>query len=88
MESTEDVTIINGLTNTIIDTIIIPGLNLSTGIGANPSTNLIYVANFNTVSVIDGGTNSLITNFPVQVNPFRIGVNPHAHQVNTDEWLK
>ena len=83
LDSTEDVTVISGLTNTVIATIIIPGLNLATGIGANPLTNRIYVANFNfdTVSVIDGATNIVITNIPVQVNPFRVGINPDTNRI-------
>jgi YVTN family beta-propeller protein len=60
---------------TIIDTIFLGGM--VTGIGVDPTTNKIYVANikYNEVSVIDATTHSLITTIPVGEHPCGIGVN-------------
>lgn len=46
-------------------------------LAVDPLTNRIYVANFtsNTVSVIDGATNTVITNVPVGTTPAEPGVN-------------
>jgi YVTN family beta-propeller protein len=52
------------------------------GIGVNKDTNTIYVANSgnNTVSVIDGRTNTVIGKaIPVGNGPDSIGVNPYAN---------
>ncbi|MER5176507.1 MAG: YncE family protein [Candidatus Nitrosocosmicus sp.] len=47
-------------------------------ISINPATNIAYVANSgdNTVSVIDGKTNSVITNIKVGNNPIGVSINP------------
>jgi YVTN family beta-propeller protein len=51
-------------------------------VGVNPSTNRIYVGNFfsNTVSVIDGNTNTVIGTVNVG-SPQGIGVNPTTNRV-------
>jgi YVTN family beta-propeller protein len=61
-------------------------VSLPTRVGVNPLTNRIYVANFNfdVVSVIDGATNTVITQIPVGVNPFRVGVDPLTNRF----WIK
>jgi YVTN family beta-propeller protein len=48
----------------------------------NPLTNLIYVANLgsDTVSVIDGATNTVVATIPV-ATPFVLGVNPKTHLI-------
>lgn len=46
LDTTEDITVIDGLTNTVIDAITIPGLNFLTGVGVNSLTNRIYAPNF------------------------------------------
>jgi YVTN family beta-propeller protein len=48
------------------------------GIAINPVTNKIYVSNgyTNTISVIDGKTNSVVKNIPVGTAPMRLAVNP------------
>nr|WP_308161960.1 hypothetical protein [Bacillus sp. ISL-75] len=58
-----DVSVINGVTNTVITTIAVGTIPL--GVGVNTSTNLIYVANTvsNDVSVISGATNTVIPPF-------------------------
>jgi YVTN family beta-propeller protein len=50
-------------------------------VSVNPSTNMVYVANNdeNTVSVIDGKTNNIITAFPVA---FPVGKGPSGVSVN------
>ncbi len=52
-------------------------------VGVNPTTNRIYVTNrfSNTVSVIDGASNSVIATVAVGVFPYGIGVNPNTHRV-------
>ena len=49
-----------------------------TGIGANPLTNIIYVANpaSQNVGVIDGLTQALITIIPISGVPFAVGILP------------
>lgn len=56
---------------------------LVTGPAGSISVNRIYVANFNfdVVTVIDGATNTVITQIPVGVNPFRVGVNPLTNRI-------
>ena len=53
------------------------------GVGVNPITNKIYVANLfsNTVSVIDGATNSVTSTIPVGTNPFAVAVNPNTNKI-------
>jgi YVTN family beta-propeller protein len=59
------------------------------GISVNPSTNIAYVANAdsNTVSVIDGKTNTVISNITVGRSPHSVSVNPStniAYVANAD----
>ena len=44
----------------------------------NPNTNTIYVVNYlnNTISVIDGQTNHVTKNIPVEESPRGVVVNP------------
>jgi len=77
------VTVIDGLTNTVVTTIIPAGGSpFPTGIGVNSLNNSIYVAEFNSdiVTIIDGVTNmvtqAVISVIPVGARPFLIGVNP------------
>ena len=53
------------------------------GVGVNPSTNTIYVANegSNTVSVIDGSTNAVTATVTVGTNPYDVGVNPSTNTI-------
>ena len=53
------------------------------GVGVNPTTNRIYVANLsgNTVSVIDGANNTVVATVPVGSNPYGVGVNPMTQRV-------
>jgi YVTN family beta-propeller protein len=46
-------------------------------VSVNPSTNMIYVANYydNTISVIDGKTNRVTITIPVDPHPSAISVN-------------
>ena len=48
------------------------------GMGVNRTTNTIFAANFfsNTVSVIDGVTNTVIATVPVGQSPVAVKVNP------------
>ena len=74
------VTVIDGGTNT---TSSIPvGLGAA-GIAVNVATNVIYVANSvaNTVSVINGSTNTVAATVPVGTLPNAVGVNPVTNNI-------
>jgi len=65
-----------------------PGGSDALGVAVNPSTNRIYVANnrFNAVSVIHGGTNTVVATVPVGSRPWAVAVNPdtnHIYVANT-----
>src|SRR6266536_3595039 len=53
------------------------------GITVNENTNRIYATNYadNTVSVIDGNTNTVIATVPVGAGPSGIGVNPSTNKI-------
>src|SRR2546425_4792787 len=53
------------------------------GIGVNTASNMIYVANTNdnTVSVINGATNTVIQTIPVRAAPTGVGVNPTTNLI-------
>lgn len=67
---------------TVIATINV-GNELLGGIGVNPTTNLIYVANINdhNVNVIDGASNQFITKIEIEDRPIEIGVNPITNRI-------
>jgi len=53
------------------------------GVAVNPSTNTIYVANLNSnsLSVINGSTNTLADTVSVGTNPYAVAVNPSTNTV-------
>jgi YVTN family beta-propeller protein len=57
--------------------------NAPHSVAVNPNTDMIYVTNrdSNTVSVIDGKTNSVIKTVKVGVHPIDIGLNPNTGKV-------
>lgn len=75
------VSVIDGVTNQVIDTIEV-GVGPEE-IGVNALTNLIYVANTrsNTVSVIDGVTNQVIDTIEMGVGPIGVGANPLTNHI-------
>src|SRR2546426_1095765 len=77
------VSVIDGATNSITSTI--PVGNEPNGIGVNPKTNMIYVANFlsvaGTVSVIDGATNSVTSTIQVGNGPIGVDANPTTNKI-------
>ncbi len=76
-----NVSVINGQTNTVVQTISV-GKSGEEGIGVNPTTNMIYVANYsNTVSVINGQTNTVEATISVGKWPVGIGVNPTTNMI-------
>jgi YVTN family beta-propeller protein len=87
--TTSTLTIIDGATNTT--TTVNPGNGTSEGgLGINPATNRIYVANYgtmpsdtngNTVTVFDGSTNSVIATVPTGNNPQGLAVNPVTNKI-------
>jgi YVTN family beta-propeller protein len=74
--------VLDGLTNSVAATVTV-GVSPQ-GVGINPTTNRIYVANRGgTVSVIDGGTNLVIATIPTQSsgNEARVAVNPTTNRI-------
>ncbi len=59
------------------------------GVGANPATNRVYVANqdANTVSVIDGATDTVIDTVNVGSSPACVGVNPATNRIYVANYL-
>jgi YVTN family beta-propeller protein len=53
------------------------------GVGVNPATNRVYVANMNsnTVSVIDGASQTVVATVTVGSSPYAVGVNPATNRV-------
>ena len=76
----DGVDIIDGTTNGLISKISTIHPN---SVGVNPTTNMIYVTNFNdnSVSVIDGTTNSVTDTIAVGSGPWSVGVNPTTNKV-------
>ncbi|WP_255300920.1 YncE family protein, partial [Bacillus thuringiensis] len=77
----EDISVIDGNTNTVITSI--GGGSFPQGVGINLLTNRIYVANNNSsnVSMIDGNTNTVIATVGVGVSPVGVGVNPSTNLI-------
>jgi YVTN family beta-propeller protein len=75
---------------TVIDTIKLGEAGYQPfGIAVNPSTNRIYTANEanNTVSVIDGATNSIVATVSVGSGPCGVAVNPNTNRIYTaNHW--
>jgi YVTN family beta-propeller protein len=77
------VTVIDGATDTITDTVAVAGGTLD-GIAVNKSTNKIYVVDSSdsTVEVIDGATNTITATVAVGSNPsWNIAVNPTTNKI-------
>ncbi|MBE0343801.1 YncE family protein, partial [Paenibacillus sp. 28ISP30-2] len=79
--NSNDVSVIDGATNTVIATIPV-GVNPA-GVGVNPFTNRIYVGNLNSddVSVIDGITDTVITTIPAGDGASSVGVNTATNAI-------
>jgi len=87
----DKVYVINGATNNVTSTI--QGGQGHRDISVNSNTNMIYVVNFgyystsyrlicdNTVSVINGTTNSVQSTIPVGNCPIAVGVNPITNMI-------
>ncbi len=78
-----NVSVIDGLTNKIIDTI--GGMKKVGGVAVNEATNRVYVVtrerSDGTVTVIDGKTNQIIAAVPVGFTPVTVDVNPNTNLV-------
>ena len=76
--TSNNVTVINGVTNTVVATVTDPNANGPTAVAVNPVTNQIYVANYNSnnVTVIDGTTSTVIASVDVGTTPIAVAVNP------------
>lgn len=71
------ITVINGNTNTIITTIVLPLGSQTVNISYNPTNNFVYAVDtiLNNVIVIDCSTNNIVTTIPVGLNPYNISFN-------------
>lgn len=72
------VRVIDGQSNSVITDITVGLFSSPFGVGVNPLTNGIYVAHpgDNSVAVISGNTNTVITYIPVGTSPIAVSVNP------------
>jgi YVTN family beta-propeller protein len=70
----------------VVDTIVVG--NYPRGIGVNPLTNRIYVANSGSdnVSIIDGLGDSVVATIGVGVHPYGIGVNSQTNRIYVANW--
>jgi len=63
----------------------IPGsVQYANKVAVNPNTNRIYVTGYgigNTLTVIDGATNSIIAVAPIDYNPWGVAVNPNTNRI-------
>jgi len=77
------VSVINGDTNSVIDTISIGAGTGPFGVAVNPVTNFVYVTNIfaNTVSAIDGETDTVGATVPVADFPLTPRANPSTDRV-------
>jgi len=84
---TNNVTVIDGSSDTVIGTGIAVGTS-PMAIAVNTETNTIYVPNnvSGTVSVINGTTNSVGATLTVGTNPRGIAVNPVTNRVYVANW--
>jgi YVTN family beta-propeller protein len=74
--------VIDGSTNTVTDTIQFGNSSSLVGLGVNPVTNKIYVADQNSqVYVIDGNTNSIIANVTVSPSFDGVVANPNTNKI-------
>ena len=71
---------------TVVDTIVVG--DYPRGIGVNPQTNRIYVANSgsDSLSVIDGSGDSVIAAVGVGNAPNGVGVNPQTNRIYVVNW--
>lgn len=77
----ESIHVINGTTDTVIDSIALGTSNTFVGIGVNPDTNKIYVSNGDgSLTVIDGSTDNVLTTLQTNVHGF-IAVNPTTDKI-------
>ena len=87
----DDVSVIDGATDTEIDTDGNPANGITRipvgaepqGVAVNPATNRIYTANdgSNDVSVVGGGTNTVVVTVSVGRYPYGAAVNPATNRI-------
>lgn len=72
-----------------VDDLSILQNNGSAFVAVNLNTNYVYVSNevSNTISVIDGNTNTKIASIPVGVNPSGITVNPDTNHIYVANYV-
>ncbi len=86
------VSVIDGGTNAVTATIVVgsptcisgpPGACSPGAVAVDPSTHKVYVANYgdDTVSAIDGTTNTVVATIHVRSNPRAVAVDPSTHRV-------
>lgn len=77
------VSVIDGSSNSVVDTIYVGGERHSHYIAVNPNTNRIYVVNFTSdvVSVINGLTNEIEDTVVVGNKPYKMAANPTTNLI-------
>jgi YVTN family beta-propeller protein len=80
-KDSNDVSVIDGATNSVVATITDPNAQAPVAVGINPATNTIYVANSqsNNVTVIDGVTDSVTTTIAVGTSPSGVAVDSETN---------
>lgn len=76
-----NVSVIDGATSSVINTITDPNAVAPSGLAVNLATNTIYVANTesNNVTVIDGATDSVTATIPVGTSPSGVAVDSRTN---------
>ena len=87
--SDTDIVYAVNITSHNITELHVGGAQGTTGVVVNPKTNMVYVGNpgCRTVSVINGTSNSFVTNIPVDIEPRGLDINPNTNMVYVANWL-
>ena len=82
------ISVIDGISNSVDETIRFGEGGIPYGLAVNPLTNRIYVTDIgsNSVHVIDGQTNKLISTVSVGVKPVNIAVNIRGNTVYVSNY--
>jgi YVTN family beta-propeller protein len=84
--SSNKVSVIDGTTDKIIDTVVIDG-SPPNAIDVDPQRNRIYIVNSTSLIGIDGDTNTAIFNTTISSgSPYRLAVNPQTDMVYTQNF--
>jgi YVTN family beta-propeller protein len=77
----KSLSVIDGLTNQIVNTVTFPGIGLPYGVGVNVVTNRVYVVFGHSLLVLDGNTNAIVRSIKVGNGPDRVAVNGITNRI-------